>query len=180
MGDPTDPITLTVTVNGQQMSLSDYLKMADDALAVATHIPDNATVTLTDGTVESGAAYKAQVEEYHSQAYQDANNYLDKVQAEMKVSVDALGSLADHLHTKGDAVTKLLGELQADLHGWEAAVGTDDVGKQFLAQARQAMQDLYTDVQTLAKSHKNLGDGVADCHTTTAACVRNTLAAFGR
>src|SRR5262245_33131945 len=96
----TDPATGQVT----EMSLSDYLKQADDAMAQADAIPGDAIVTLSDGETMTGSQYQAMVAGYRQQAHASAGKQLDAFTASMNLSVETFSGLAGHMHDHSGGV----------------------------------------------------------------------------
>jgi hypothetical protein len=184
--DPTAPVTLMVQITdpttGQvtQLSLADYLEQADDAMAQADTISGDAIVTLTDGETMTGAQYQQLVAQYQQQAHANAGKQLDAFTASLNLSVETFSGLAGHMHDHADSVTRILGDLRADMRGIHAAIGNDDNGNKFRTNFDAYYPGLQSNIGTLRGSLSNIGDGLNTSADNTFACEKNTLAGFGR
>jgi hypothetical protein len=167
-GGQSDAVELKVTfADGTTMSLSDWL-------AQVNGIPSDATVQLSDGTTESAADYQAYV-------HQQADKILNDFSHQMTVRVEDLSTLASAMSWTSGSIMSYLRDLQAKMHGIDAAIGDDDAGKSFKANFDKAFDNIVRNgFPALSQSVSNVADGLNTCAGDVFNCEQATLQGFGR
>ena len=181
MPDGGQSVTLKVKFpDGSEMSLSDFLQQADEALAAANGIPSDAMVQLSDGTIMSAGQYQQMVYQYWQSAHQHANDQIKDFAARMTVAVEDLNSLHWELSAQSGEVKTIQYCLQAAMSGINAAFGADERGASKRREWNRVYPVLQGNFEALFKSVSNVSDGCTSASNFTFDIEKNTLALFGQ